>query len=107
MQDKKYIEENYVQPDLNVASIAQIFGFNASYLSRLFKAETDINLIDYINECRMKKQLNMQRRELDVYNCKKCWNSTQTILENVLKNIPTRTILNLKNIKMQSKLPLV
>ena len=64
---KKYIEENYVQPDLNVASIAQIFGFNASYLSRLFKAETDINLIDYINECRMKKAIEYAKKGTLMY----------------------------------------
>ncbi len=64
---KKYIEENYVQPDLNAASIAQIFGFNASYLSRLFKAETDINLIDYINECRMKKAIEYAKKGTLMY----------------------------------------
>ncbi|HOA96235.1 response regulator [Acetivibrio saccincola] len=64
---KKYIEENYVQPDLNVASIAETFGFNASYLSRLFKAETDINLIDYINECRMKKAIEYAKKGTLMY----------------------------------------
>jgi YesN/AraC family two-component response regulator len=64
---KKYIEENYEQPDLNVASIAQIFGFNASYLSRLFKAETDSNLIDYINECRMKKAIEYAKKGTLMY----------------------------------------
>jgi two-component system response regulator YesN len=64
---KKYIEENYVQPDLNVASIAQTFGFNASYLSRLFKTETDINLIDYINECRMKKAIEYAKKGTLMY----------------------------------------
>lgn len=64
---KKHIEENYVQPDLNVTSIAQTFGFNASYLSRLFKAETDINLVDYISECRMKKAIEYAKKGTLMY----------------------------------------
>ncbi|MDQ2086063.1 response regulator [Herbivorax sp. ANBcel31] len=64
---KSYIEKNYVQADLNVASIAQTFGFNASYLSRLFKMETNINLIDYISECRMKKAIEYAKKGTLMY----------------------------------------
>lgn len=64
---KKYIEENYIQPSLNVTSIAKTFGFNPSYLSRLFKAETDINLIDYINGCRMKKAIEYAKKGTLMY----------------------------------------
>lgn len=54
---KQYIKDNYKKHDLNLRSIAQKFGFNTSYLSRLFKAETGVNLIDYIIEYRMNKAL--------------------------------------------------
>lgn len=54
---KAYIKENYTQPDLNVTSIAETFGFNPSYLSRLFKSETGSNLIDYLTGCRMERAI--------------------------------------------------
>ncbi len=54
---QQYIKDNYVKQDLDLTSIAQSFGFNASYLSRLFKNETGTNLIDYISECRMEKAI--------------------------------------------------
>ena len=36
-QIKKYIEANYTDSKLNLTSVAQTFGFSASYLSRKFK----------------------------------------------------------------------
>ena len=45
MQDKKIHRRKLCTAGLNVASIAQIFGFNASYLSRLFKARQILILL--------------------------------------------------------------
>ena len=39
-QIKKYLEDNYTDPKLNLTFIAQHFGFSASYLSRKFKQDT-------------------------------------------------------------------
>ena len=50
---KKYLEENYTDPKLNLAFAAQHFGFSASYLSRKFKQETGKNFIEYLTEIRM------------------------------------------------------
>lgn len=52
---KEYIRTNYANPDLNVTAIAQTFGFNASYLSRMYKSETGQNVIDCLTSCRMEK----------------------------------------------------
>lgn len=49
----RYILENYQDPELNVASLAEQFGFERSYLSRMYKKETGKLLIDYLIECRM------------------------------------------------------
>ena len=49
----RYILENYQDPELNVASLAEEFGFERSYLSRMYKKETGRLLIDYLIECRM------------------------------------------------------
>jgi len=50
---KQYIRDHYNCSDINLSSIAQHFGFNTSYLSRMFKAETGENLIDFLNSYRM------------------------------------------------------
>lgn len=52
-QIKKYIETNYVDSRINLASVADHFGFSASYLSRKFKQETGKNFVEYLTECRM------------------------------------------------------
>lgn len=64
---KEYIHKNYTQPDLNLTSIAQTFGFNSSYLSRLFKTETGKNLIDYLTECRMEQAMAYAKQGMLMY----------------------------------------
>lgn len=51
----EYIHENYSDINLNVASIAEVFGFNSSYVSRMFKEQTGGNLLTYINSYRIKQ----------------------------------------------------
>lgn len=57
----KYVEEHYTDSSLNLTSIAQAFGFNPSYLSRRFKAETGSSFIEHLTECRMKKAIVLAR----------------------------------------------
>lgn len=51
---KEYVEENYRSPLLNVSTIGDHFDMSPYYLSKLFKEETGITLIDYLNGCRIK-----------------------------------------------------
>lgn len=53
----KYVEKNYTDSSLNLTSIAQMFGFNPSYLSRRFKSEVGNSFIEHLTECRMKKAM--------------------------------------------------
>ncbi|MEE3496184.1 MAG: response regulator [Butyrivibrio sp.] len=64
---KKYVEENFADSKLNLAYIAQHFGFSASYLSRKFKQETGINFIEYLTNLRMKKAMNIARANVKMY----------------------------------------
>ncbi len=57
----KYIEEHYTDSSLNLTSIAQTFGYNPSYLSRRFKAETGSSFIEHLTECRMKQAINLAK----------------------------------------------
>ncbi len=52
---RKYIEENYTDPKLNLAFAAQHFGFSSSYLSRKFKQDTGTGFVEYLTEVRMKQ----------------------------------------------------
>jgi AraC-like DNA-binding protein len=47
-----YINEHQTEP-LTVTQLARQFGYNSSYLSRLFKQQTGITLIHYIYEVRL------------------------------------------------------
>ena len=48
-----YIDQN-PEKDLSLTALADIGGFNASYLSRLFRQKYDITVTDYVKEKRMK-----------------------------------------------------
>jgi two-component system response regulator YesN len=49
---KHYLDRNYDR-DISLNELAEHFGFNPSYLSSLFKAETSINLTDYLSNLRI------------------------------------------------------
>ncbi|MFR2839172.1 MAG: response regulator [Zhenhengia sp.] len=48
-----YIEENYANPDLSVAKLAEIFNLNTSYIGTLFKKVNNQSLLHYITTVRM------------------------------------------------------
>ncbi len=52
---KEYIKENFADPDLNVTSLSDRFDVIPSTLSRNFKKYTQIGLLEYINQYRVKK----------------------------------------------------
>ncbi len=54
-QVEQYLQDNYTDSTINLASVSQLFGFNASYLSRKFKQATEKSFVEYLTECRMKK----------------------------------------------------
>lgn len=52
---RNYIEKNYRNPEFNVQMLADYIKIDRTYLYRLFKAETGMSVIDYINNCRISK----------------------------------------------------
>lgn len=48
-----YIDENYTQPNLNVANISEALNFNPSYLGTVFKNVYQISILQYITKIRM------------------------------------------------------
>ncbi|WP_026516763.1 response regulator transcription factor [Butyrivibrio sp. MC2021] len=63
----KYLEENFTDSKLNLASLAQHFGFSASYLSRKFKADTGKKFIEYLTDLRMKKAVKIAESGVKMY----------------------------------------
>ncbi len=53
-QVKHYVQKNYAK-ELSLESIAAVFFISPSYLSRLFKQKTAVNLITYIQEKRIEQ----------------------------------------------------
>ena len=66
-QIKKYIESNYTDSKLNLTSVAQHFGFSASYLSRKFKQETGKNFVEYLTECRMNAAMKLAAANIKMF----------------------------------------
>lgn len=52
---KKYIDENYMNCDLNVNMLSERFEMNRSYLAVRFKKQYDISMSNYIIQVRIKK----------------------------------------------------
>lgn len=67
-QIKNYIEVNYTDSKINLASVAQLFGFNASYLSRKFKQDTGKNFVEYLTECRMERAIKLAECNMKMFN---------------------------------------
>lgn len=67
-QIKNYIEVNYKDSRINLASVAQLFGFNASYLSRKFKQDTGKNFVEYLTECRMERAIKLAECNMKMFN---------------------------------------
>lgn len=59
---RKYIEENYADPDLNISQTGLHFNMTPAYLSKIFKNETGVSLLGCIGEVRIRhaKDLLMQ-----------------------------------------------
>ena len=64
---EKYLEENFTDSTLNLAYIAQHFGFSPSYLSRKFKADTGKKFVEYLNDLRMKKAMELAGSGMKMY----------------------------------------
>jgi two-component system response regulator YesN len=63
----RYLEENFTDTKLNLAFIAQEFGFSSSYLSRKFKQDTGKKFVEYLTDLRMKKAIKIACQSVKMY----------------------------------------
>jgi AraC-like DNA-binding protein len=52
---KQYIDGNFRNPDINISLTSLRFGMNPAYLSAVFKEETGLSLLEYINTLRIEE----------------------------------------------------
>ena len=50
---EEYIQQNYSRYDLSLEEVARYTNLTKTYMSALFRKETGIRYIDYLNKCRM------------------------------------------------------
>lgn len=56
---KQYLDETYMKTDISVQEVARKCGVNPSYLSRVFKSEMGLNVVDYLTKIRMQTALDL------------------------------------------------
>ncbi|NOV03673.1 response regulator [Paenibacillus planticolens] len=62
-----YMEEHYAE-DITVAKMAYVLHLSSNYLSNLFKNETGMRIVEYMNRCRIRKaKLLLRDPSLKVY----------------------------------------
>ncbi|OPH58918.1 hypothetical protein BC351_21490 [Paenibacillus ferrarius] len=62
-----YIEQHYAE-DITVAQVADVLHLSSNYLSNLFKMETGMRFVEYVNRCRIRKaKLLLRDVSLKVY----------------------------------------
>ncbi|MBP1965029.1 response regulator [Paenibacillus aceris] len=60
---RSYIDE-HIGEDLSLVRLASVIHFNPSYLSRLFKQESGVNLSEYIDEVRVEKAKDLLKQDV-------------------------------------------
>jgi two-component system response regulator YesN len=65
-QAKEYIERHYANSQMSLADISQHVFLHPSYLSSIFKKETQTSIIEYINEVRLKQSKHLMDTQSDI-----------------------------------------
>lgn len=60
---RKYIEKNYMKPDLSIADLSRELLVNQTYLRKMFKEEYQMTICDYITKYRMEIAKNLIKKE--------------------------------------------
>ena len=63
---KKLVQEQYSDPTLSLASVAEALGIHPNYLSKLFKTSINLNFIDYLRSYRGQRSRELLERGLSV-----------------------------------------
>ncbi|WP_282940045.1 helix-turn-helix domain-containing protein [Paenibacillus sp. RC67] len=62
---KAYLDEHYEDPDLSMSGIGELFQINSSFMSRIFKEEIGMNMMDYLMLTRVERAKQLLRETRD------------------------------------------
>ena len=62
----EYVQQKYSDLNLSIAAIAEHFNMNAVYLSRFYKEQAGVTLLDTINLVRIKKAKELMQKNEDI-----------------------------------------
>lgn len=65
---KKYIDENFADPELSLKKISQVFSYNPKYVSMIFKKQYNMGISDYISTIRIQNACNYIERGITAVN---------------------------------------
>lgn len=52
---REYVQDNYTDCNMNISAIADVLGLSPRYVSRVFKEQTGLTLLNYINDMRIER----------------------------------------------------
>ncbi|HZG77002.1 MAG TPA: helix-turn-helix domain-containing protein, partial [Paenibacillus sp.] len=64
-QVKRYIEDNYANPDMSLSLVGDAFRMRQSNLSRMFKEEFGENFVDYLARLRIERAIEKMRTQAE------------------------------------------
>lgn len=68
LEIREYIDQNYMDPDISLSSLADRFNFSAQHLSRIFGHESGLTFVDYLTRLRIRKAIELLRNtDLKIY----------------------------------------
>lgn len=73
---QQYIEEHYPDPELNVSRLADVFGISVPHLSRSFKNQTGMGVLEYIHRVKIRYSKEMLKNDASIKNA--AWSTGYT-----------------------------
>lgn len=96
----EYVQQHFQDPDLNISITAMHFNITPSYLSALFKEQTGMGLLEYINKARVEKVKELLEQGMNVIDiCDRTGFRSSGALIRVFKKMTGITPGQMKRIK--------
>lgn len=96
----EYVQQHFQDPDLNISITAMHFNITPSYLSALFKEQTGMGLLEYINKARVEKVKELLEQGMNVIDiCERTGFRSSGALIRVFKKMTGITPGQMKRIK--------
>ncbi len=92
---KAFVKDNYADCNMNISSIADTIGLTPRYMSKIFKDQTSVNLLTYINDVRIehaKELLKTTNKTVDQISEETGFSNVRTFRRNFQKAVGVTAI---------------